>query len=277
MDYLDIYSGPDKTYNCSPFMASRGFTLLMRLCHNEKRRIPIEEIKQYIVNHPEEINQTNQERWTALMLICNNIFDHNSLKIMKLLLNHGADPNLLNSIEMPALILTESCNNKRFRYKARKILLKNGANPNEGDRNGNNTLMYEISSANTYYKNVKLLVDYGIDVNAQNWMGNTALILTVTCRDKFVRQKIVDLLLEYNANTKLKNDFGTSALKLAHRWDHDGTYKPIIKRLRKKNLKKLESYNQILKNKNKALRQLLKDLPEGNHIMELYYTFGGST
>ena len=236
MDYSDIYRGRSKIYPCSPFVSDIGFTLLMRLCYNEKRKVPLGEITQYIENHQEEINMKNNVDWTALMIVCRNGDSEDSYEIIKLLLDYGANPNLQ-------------------------------------DNYGHNALMKCIHGyRDLSIKTIKLLLEYGTDVNTQDKDGWTALMMSVFHQIGHTNSAIIDLLLEYNADTKLKTKSNMTALKIAYLANSRWYGKSIIKTLRKKKLKKIQLHNRKLKERNKILKQHLEEYPEGMYIVELFHS-----
>jgi len=208
MDYHDLYQGPDKCYYCSSFQYCTGFTLLMRLCCNEVRQIPFQEIESYLKNHPDEINRQNQLGWTVLMLIFGNYV------------------------------------RTQYKYKYK-------------------------------YKLVELLMQYGANTHLLNNYNEDALFLAVTNYYDRPDLEIIQLLLDHGVNNKYGSQKDITILKIAqsdhHKWN---LYRrPIIKLLRKKKLHQLILKNQLLKEKNKILKQNLEHCTEGHYIWELFKSF----
>jgi ankyrin repeat protein len=268
MDYSDLYQSPDKRYPCSPWIVSCEFTLLMRLCYNEVRRIPIEEIKIYLKQHPEEINQQNTYGCTALMIASINSNKYSSFEIVKLLLDHGADPNLQNSKGSTALMMAARYSNTQSNIETVKILLENGANPNLQDHEGCTALYFSCGNGITSdHKTVKLLLDYQANPNIYDLSRISPLIISIVENPNL---ETIKFLMENGA--EIKNGPCIGALKFAHNTNNSKSHSDIIKLLRKRNLCQLITKHQMLKEKNRLLKKKLKEYEEGKYIMELYET-----
>lgn len=230
MDYSDLYQGPDKYYPCSPYTDSPGFTLLMRLCYNKIRIVPVEEIKLYLDQHPEEINQQNNHGWSALMIAARNSREWSNPQIVKLLLDHGADPNVPNNEGCTSLIFASEHGN----IEAVKLLLEYGANPNP---------------------------------NNCRWLP---LISSIRQLDITSNIEIIKLLLAYGADPKYKTSYGTTAFSSICNIYDETRHKQVIKLIKKRKSNQLLIKNQMLKEKNHLLRKELENYAEGNYIMELW-------
>jgi ankyrin repeat protein len=241
MDYQDIYQGTDKHYDYCPLQFCQGFTLLMRLCWNGVREIPLQEIRDYLTLYPDEINRHNNSGWTALMITIYNRRT-NKYELVKLLLEHGADFNHQTHSLSP-LMIAVSCG-FRTNYPIIKLLLEHGADPNFQTDYGKTILMIECICPNI--KVVQILLEYGADTKI---------------KDEY-HQSIFKIFHGYYLD---KNKYGSHTIQngKSHK------YKTIIKSLRKRNLRKLINQNQELKEKNKLLKQKLEKYSEGNHILEL--------
>jgi ankyrin repeat protein len=114
-----------------------------------------------------------------------------------------------------------------------KELTKAGINLLETAPDDKDSLLLELLKdykANKDY--VKELLDFGIDVNAEDYEGNTALILAVSNGARNERNEIVRLLLTRGANPNQKNKRNFTALSIAQRdfnlYKNDAyTLKPI--------------------------------------------------
>lgn len=260
MDYSDLYEGPDREYLCYPLNYCKNFTLLMRLCYNEKRMVSFEKIKNYVENHPEEINRQNDLGFTALIFVI-SYNQKGTYEIVKLLLEKGANPNLETIHQSTALNF--ATNLLDYNHKLVKLLLNCGACPNRKNTFGHIPLS-GLSYPRSNIKGIKLLLKRGANPNIQNHNGNSCLILIQKYCPSYRTTKI---LLDYGANPQLKNNDGETALKIAHQ--NSPTYRETIKLLRKHNLKKLNIKNRQLKKKNNLLRKMLNLYEEGPHILEL--------
>lgn len=146
------------------------------------------------------------------------------------LLNQGANPNNLNNEGITPLML--ACQNSLY-PKTIEHLLKNGADPNIANSldNRNNALHYLVLSKNCwvienweksqlkgYVPNIKyiymfadLLFRYGLDLNAQNRNGDTALHL---CFSEKPWIGMARHLIQLGANPTIKNNEGISVSTL---------------------------------------------------------------
>jgi len=90
-----------------------------------------------------------------------------------------------------------------------KLLIDLGSNINAQDLSSSTSLIYALLSRNSDI--VKLLLDHGVKIDKQNLFGNTPLIQAADIGDI----NIVKLLIEAGANINIKNSNGTTALKAA--------------------------------------------------------------
>ena len=92
-----------------------------------------------------------------------------------------------------------------------KLLLENGANVNAQNNEGLTPLMIAVTFG--FIDMVKLLVssDDSLNVDLQDTMGNTALILAIA----YEYEKIAEFLIENAADLSIKNKEGTTAIELA--------------------------------------------------------------
>ncbi len=93
-----------------------------------------------------------------------------------------------------------------------KILLENGADPNIIKKGEDGPLQYAAMYGHA--EAIKLLIKHGADVNRKGAYKRTALIYAASDAyySEDVKLKIVKMLLEANANVKLKNESGENAL-----------------------------------------------------------------
>jgi ankyrin repeat protein len=92
-----------------------------------------------------------------------------------------------------------------------RILLKQPVNINDCDQDGWSALRYNLNGySNTEV--IKMLLDSGINVNATNNYGQTALHLVLT--QGMDNINIINLLLEYGADPSIKCQQGRKAVEM---------------------------------------------------------------
>lgn len=96
-----------------------------------------------------------------------------------------------------------------------KTALKN-YNINECDKFGNTAL--HLAVMEQQYEAFSYLIEKGADVNAQNTHGNSVLSVAVFNYKKnpSLYNKMIEILLNHNANPHLTNQYNVSAHSLAH-------------------------------------------------------------
>lgn len=188
---------------------------------------------------PENIRHRNEEcnvladdgEYTLLFKLCEDKKVPNGTEKMQLLIDYGADMNrracdngscYCNCIYCPNWHSTRmkwktkgsgpsSSKNQHFSkaYKKKK---------NYNDKCGYTPLMLACNSGN--YDAAKLLLENGVDVNATDYCGNTALMYTVNfytyTRGKEEQVKIAELLLQYGADKNIEGEYSSNVLDAAY-------------------------------------------------------------
>ena len=164
-----------------------------------------EEAFKKIIDHGADVNSTNNESVTALMVACKkgnmdamyvllnagadpHIADSNgntcmhhaivggcSKEVLQVIIDHGADVNSTNNDSVTALMV--AC--KKGNVDATYALLKAASNPDIADSNGN-TCMYHAIVGSFSKEVLQAIIDQGADVNSTNKEGVTALM--AACR-----------------------------------------------------------------------------------------------
>lgn len=81
------------------------------------------------------------------------------------------------------------------------------------------------------FRTVQILVNAGIDINLQDFIGNTALHMTITiCRASNVFN-VVELLINSNAKINLQNIYGWTSLHIASFYSYKSIYCKITRML----------------------------------------------
>jgi ankyrin repeat protein len=218
MDYSIIYKDENEKYSAvfvSPIKYG-GFTLLMRLCHNEIMEVPIEEIEKYLEANPHEINKKHDGDDAVLSyIILNKDLNRESIKLIKILLKKGADPNINIVLDRA---ITRATNRYGLQFKLIKLLLKHGADPNLiSSFFGWTPLMYLITTKmelSLKLKLMELLLENGADPDRcdNETMRPSLMICMLLPTDTYTKLKITKILLKYGADPSIQDCNGYTAL-----------------------------------------------------------------
>lgn len=222
---LDIFKDYDyeKEYTYFPEgRKTKGFSKLMFLLYNAKN-IDHNVIFEYIKNHKEEINKTIIVRdkiggyrnktlisiplmkWTVLNFVIANYKKLGIDNFVSILLEYGANPNGSKEI-IPPLITASSLSIEYSDFRLIDIinkLLKYGANINE-KYSGKGITALMCASKNNNYKLVEFLLDRNANVNLRNAYGKNALFLSckrITNDEHNLRT--VKLLMKYGSDANI--------------------------------------------------------------------------
>ncbi|MFC1522569.1 ankyrin repeat domain-containing protein [Elusimicrobiota bacterium] len=102
-----------------------------------------------------------------------------------------------------------------------------GADVNYRWRSSNTVLM--LATGYGHYKIVKILVDYGANVNAKTDHGNTALSIALANNSGEELNYIVRILVENGANANAKDKNGSTVLMHAAKWGDCQTISTLIR------------------------------------------------
>jgi ankyrin repeat protein len=100
--------------------------------------------------------------------------------------------------------------------------LKNGCDPNYIQDPSLKESLIMINAEHGSLDTVKMLINYGGDVNAQNSYGNTVLHRFYDTNEN-VRESLVDLIINSDINWQIKNTNGDTFLDIMKRY-FDGDY-----------------------------------------------------
>ena len=186
-----------------------------------------------LIKHGADVNATNKNNRTALMIACNmgnvdaidvilnaggnpNIADDDggsciqyavdagcSKTVLKTLINHGADVNVTNKNNTTALLLAIKKGNMDTIY----VLLKAGANPHIANDNGF-ACIYCAVFENCSQDVLETIITHGADVNATDKNNETALM--VACRKGNINT--INVLLNAGANPNFADDSGYTCI-----------------------------------------------------------------
>ncbi|AGD92890.1 putative ankyrin repeat protein [Megavirus lba] len=108
---------------------------------------------------------------------------------------------------------------KNNHYDLAKYLVSIGANINLFC----NECIIDLSKNNKNINKVKLLLNLGVNVDKQNFDGNTALMIACKYANINNNMDTIKLLLDHGANVNIKNKFGKNALILAGIYVNSGS------------------------------------------------------
>ncbi|KAL8919071.1 MAG: hypothetical protein Q9208_006955 [Pyrenodesmia sp. 3 TL-2023] len=163
-----------------------------------------------------DINATTSQGYTAVQLACTS----GNLNVLAVLLHHGASMVSLNWSASPLNMAIRGGHSKVI-----QLLLRNGAQVNDMDpithTTASHLIIKEAGSTKTVKKLVRLLLEYGMDINALDAEGNTSLHLAVAehSATKTAEWQLIvaKLLLVNGADTGLANFQGDFPLDSAIR------------------------------------------------------------
>ena len=169
------------------------------------------ETLQAIIDHGADVNATNKEDRTALMISCMNGY----IDSTNVLLNAGANPNISDADG--GTCLHDAVRYNSFIHIVQRII-GHGADPNCVDTDFG-TCLHITGNKNVSCRNdgtketTETIIDHGIDVNATNKDGETALM--IACLKGNV--DVINVFLNANANPDLANTIGNTCLHCAVR------------------------------------------------------------
>jgi ankyrin repeat protein len=192
VDELFTHYYKSKEYPCSRYTESKGFNKLMYLLVTFPNRTEL--LIKYIIDHPDEINEQNEEGWTPLMIVAKKSRKYDP-QILKTLIACGAKLNIKTHSGKTALLLAVlfhlDSNLDTF-----KILLEA-----EGYYS---KILIKLSSLNIQDRRpIKLLLRHGVNINNQDKNGFTALIMQCIYNSSLLI--IIKTLLIHGANQYIKN------------------------------------------------------------------------
>jgi ankyrin repeat protein len=214
--------------NPDPEKGRRGHPLFLAVFNGH------EDVVEVLLDHGAEMDAQDAIGRTPLM----NSALRNHADIARLLLNRGADVNVRDQLSETALFLAHDVGIVRD-------LLDHGAAVDARDLRGRTFLMRAATGANKEI--VQALLDHGADVNAKDDKGRTALMIAekpgmrvflinngadVNARDGNGntalmhsvlngRVREVEILLDWEADTRIRNNDGQTALDLAKEKRYD--------------------------------------------------------
>ena len=195
-------------------------------------------VLQAIISHGADVNATNEENVTALMIACKktkkdeinvllnaaadpNITDPNGdtclhyaarqlfgVKVFRIILNQGVNVNATNTKNVTALMIV--C--EKGEKGAINILLNAGADPNIADANGDTCLHYISAKENLRHNEhteiLHAIIKHGVDVNARSKKNVT--VLMIACKKR--KKDAINVLLNAGADLNIADADGDTCL-----------------------------------------------------------------
>lgn len=140
------------------------------------------------------------------------IFSANWFEAASFLVNQGFDP-LHKTDRLKRTTLMSAVRSDEF--KACEYFLSKGVDVNAKDIYGHTALYFSIGTRDS--KILSLLLEHGAYVDSQNYSGETPLMLAV----KYFDTRAIDLLITKGANIDLRNANSETAYDLAKVSKHD--------------------------------------------------------
>jgi ankyrin repeat protein len=131
-----------------------------------------------------------------------------------------------------ALMLAAKFSSTKSTEKTVQLLIDAGANVNKQNKLGSTALILAAYYSNTSSENtVAILINAGADLNKQNNNGLTALMLATNKSKTTSTENIVAMLIEAGANLDLQSNKKWTALQMATRHSNDNSNIAIVSML----------------------------------------------
>jgi len=177
-----------------------GATLLMRAARQGRV-----DVVRLLLARGGDVNAPDSRGWTPLIAA----IDHGYDDVAKLLLRHGADVNAQDSRGWTPAIHAASAKERDIL----KLLLEKGADPNIRNKTGYSALMYATDDPDT----TQLLIRKGADVNARGTEDDVTPLIKASVEGQI---RVVEILLKNGVDVNAKDRDGKTALHWALKFGH---------------------------------------------------------
>jgi ankyrin repeat protein len=200
----------DKEYFCDPLEKSKGFTPLMKavLCKNR-------EIDDALLQN---IDQSNELGWTALIIACRNSNTRSSEEIVRKLIEAKANVNACAVNGWTALMYASYHSKFESSENTVKMLLDAKADTEIAEFSDELTALHiaaTYSGRNSTENTVKILLDAEAYVNNRSTDGKTPLMRSVKECNYDSTENTVRMLIEAKSDLYRITDQGNTALSFA--------------------------------------------------------------
>ena len=178
-----------------------GASTALHRAHSEKPRI-----SELLIHHGADLEARDYNGKSPLLSQCGSARP-NAEETVRLLLKHGADIHSRDNYGEAALFKAAA----KGLCRIIKVLMEYGADIHARSKLGRSVLFTASESYLETDETVSLLLDLGVDIHLQDFVGDTALTLAAAKGEP----DAVKLLLDHGANPHTKNEAGDTALTLA--------------------------------------------------------------
>ncbi len=215
---------------------TRGDTALIRAVHEEKV-----EIVRMLLEYEADVNAQDEYGYTALHWV---IF-HEQLEIARMLLDNGANVRTKSHFGETVLVSRDvELIKEDTRILLTRMLLEYGADPYAIDDSGETVFMTVVADGHMETARM-LIVEYEVDVNAQDKNGLTALHHLSSCGYENIAN-IVKMLIENGAKVNMPTLKGRTALIEASMYGRLGALKALIENGAHANIRDNDGRNALM-------------------------------
>lgn len=185
------------------------------------------------------INLKNARGTTALMIACRNSNTISNNNCVRILLNNKADINSQDNWGWTALLITVACVSTYNNIELPEMLMKVKGNFVLNQKDAHSMLETYCRKAYPNFDSnldtLKLLLQYGANPNIKNYWGVTPLLMACKYfkKNPDIYYDVINLLLDANANVKIRDKKRNTALMLLLKSKPEVEYWPVVERLMK--------------------------------------------
>ncbi|KAJ5172166.1 hypothetical protein N7492_004759 [Penicillium capsulatum] len=200
------------------FDPNKGNYMNQTALHNAAMHDHVE-VAQLLLDSGADIHAPDSDSYTALSYAVAK----GGVNVLKMLLERGASTDV--TMEYPGIPLALAAKKARFGHDAIvRRLLDAGADINVVTDYDKDCL--HLAAAGGHPKVVRTLLERGMDPNAEDERGYSPL--SWACYSRSPNEEVIKVLLEYNADTEIKNDSELTALGIAARMGRAGAVQPLL-------------------------------------------------